>query len=174
MFQLEAWLKLTKEDPIDPDLPICDPHHHLWDYPDELPEDFVPGFARQTRHYLLKELLEDVGGGHNIVRTVFMECWSMYRKDGPEELRCIGETEFVQGIAAQSASGQYGNTAVADGIIGFADITLGAAVAPVLEGHIAASSNRFRGIRYMSNWDASNDVRSYVKTPKRICILMQI
>jgi len=164
--QHEAWLRLTKEDPIDPDLPICDPHHHLWDYPDDLPEDRVPTYARQVRHYLLRELLEDTGGGHNIEQTVFMECGSMYKKDGPQELRPIGETEFVQGIAAQSASGQYGNTAVAAGIVGFADLTLGSAVAPVLEAHIAASRERFRGIRYISTWDASKDIDSRVKTPK--------
>ena len=83
MTQHEAWLKLTKEDPIDPDLPICDPHHHLWDHPDDLPEDRVPDSHRQVRHYLLKELLEDTGGGHNIEQTVFMECRSMYKKGWP-------------------------------------------------------------------------------------------
>ena len=166
MIQREAWLKLTKEDPIDPAFPICDPHHHLWDYPDEFPENRIPTFSRQVRHYLLKQLLEDTGVGHNIVQTVFVECMSMYRKGGPQELSCIGETEFVQGIAAQSASGQYGNTTVAAGIIGFADLTLGSAVAPVLEAHIEASSNRFRGIRCVSAWDASNDIYSRAKIPK--------
>jgi hypothetical protein len=58
----EAWLMLTKEDPIDPDLPICDPHHHLWDYPDDFPENRVPTYARHQRHFLLKESLEDVRG----------------------------------------------------------------------------------------------------------------
>jgi len=164
--QLEAWLRLTREDPIDPDIPICDPHHHLWDYPDDLPENRVPTYARHVRHYLLKELLEDTGGGHNIEQTVFMECSSMYRKYGPQELRPVGETEFVQGIAAQSASGQYGNTAVAAGIVGFADLTLGSGAAPVLESHIAASRERFRGIRYISTWDASKDIDSRVATPK--------
>ena len=130
----EAWLMLTTEDPIDPGLPICDPHHHLWDHP--------------GNRYLIEELLQDTGGGHNIVQTVFVECRSMYKKDGPDEMRPVGETEFVQGIAAQSASGQYGTTRVAAGIVGHADLTLGAAVAPVLEAHIAASSNRFRGIRH--------------------------
>ena len=140
----EAWLALTLEDPIEPDLPICDPHHHLWGLP--------------RGHYFLEELLEDIGGGHHIVQTVFMECKSMYRKAGPREMQPLGETEFVQGIAAQSASGQYGPTAVAAGIVGFADLTLGAAVAPVLEAHIAASRDRFRGVRYMSYWDASSDI----------------
>jgi len=163
--QREAWLRLTREDPIDPDLPICDPHHHLWDYPDDFPENRVSDSRRHVRHYLLRELLEDTSGGHNIVQTVFMECRSMYRKDGPQELRPIGETEFVQGIAAQSASGLYGNTTVAAGIVGFADLTLGSAVAPVLEAHIAASRERFRGIRYTSTWDASADISSRVTTP---------
>jgi L-fuconolactonase len=142
-----AWLRMTKEEPIDPLLPICDAHHHLWDYPEQLPEDRIPVFVRQTRRYLLKELLEDIAGGHNIVQTVHVQCGSMYRKEGPPELRCIGETEFVQGIAAQSASGQYGNTRVAAGIVGHADLTMGSGVAAVLEAHLAASPNRFRGIR---------------------------
>jgi L-fuconolactonase len=78
-------------------------------------------------------------------------------------LRPVGETEFVQGIAAQSASGQYGETRVAAGIVGFADLTLGSAVKPVLEGHISASRNRFRGIRYISTWDSSKEISSRAK-----------
>ena len=158
----EPWLKLTAEDPIEPDLPICDPHHHLWHRPN-LPD-------RPGTRYLLEELLQDTGGGHRIVQTVFMECMSMYRKGGPQEMRPVGETEFVQGIAAQSASGQYGTTRVAAGIVGHADLTLGAAVAPVLEAHIAASRNRFRGIRHSSTWDASADIRSYMNPPKGLLL----
>jgi L-fuconolactonase len=116
-----------------------------------------------VRHYLLKDLLEDLSGGHNIVRTVFIECSSQYRKDGPPEMSRVGETEFVNGIAAQAASGQYGNAAVAAGIIGSADLTLGDGVSPVLEAHIAASQSRFRGIRFIATWDASPDVSSRVK-----------
>jgi len=142
--EYEAWLNLTKEDPIEPDLPICDPHHHPWGLP--------------RGHYFLEELLMDISGGHNIVQTVFIECRSIYRKDSPKEMKPIGETEFVQGIAAQSASGHYGKTNVAAGIVGFADLTLGAAVAPVLEAHIAASRDRFRGIRYISAWHESSDI----------------
>ena len=152
----EAWLKLTIEEPIDPDLPICDPHHHLWDRPND--------------RYLLEELLEDTGGGHRIVQTVFVECRSMYKDDGPQEIQPVGETEFVQGIADQVAGGQYGATAVASGIVGFADLSLGSKVAPVLEAHIAASKNRFHGIRHISTWDASPDIISSRHPPKELLL----
>ena len=114
------------EDIVEPDLPICDPHHHLWDHPDS--------------RYLLDELLADTGSGHNVVSTVFVECASMYRAEGPEALRPVGETEFVNGIAAMSASGGYGPTRACAGIVGFADLTLGAAVAEVLDAHLAGES----------------------------------
>lgn len=133
------WLQLTVEAPVEPSLPICDPHHHLWDRPDD--------------RYLLDELLQDIRSGHNILSTVFIECRAMYRKDGPEEMKPVGETEFVQGIAAQSASGQYGPIRAVAGIVGYANLTLGAAVAPVLERHLAASPTRFRGIRHICVWD---------------------
>ena len=142
--QRESWLALTVEDALEPGMPICDPHHHFWD--------------RDGDRYLLNQLTQDVGGGHNIAQTVFIECRSMYRAQGPEEMRSVGEVEFVQGIAAQSASGQYGSTAVASGIVGNANLMLGAAVEPVLEAHLAASNNRFRGIRFSCAWDASPEV----------------
>ena len=166
MTKHEEWLNLTREAPLQPALPICDPHHHLWDYPEVIPESQVPRYVGEDRHYLLQQLQEDVAGGHNVIQTVFIECSSMYKKDGPPEMRCVGETEFVQVIAAQSASGQYGDTAVAAGIVGFADLTLGNAVAPVLEAHMRASPNRFRGIRYMSTWDPSSKIDSHVKSAR--------
>ncbi len=142
----EAWLTLTQEEALDPDLPICDPHHHLWDYP--------------NNRYLLEDLLQDLGGGHRVTQTVFVECVSMYRRDGPEEMKPVGETEFVQGVAAQSASGNYGPTAVAAGIVSLANLSLGPAVEPVLEAHMAASRNRFRGIRHASSWHAHEKIRN--------------
>ncbi len=138
------WLALTVEEPLEPDLPICDPHHHLWDQ----------HTARIAPRYLLDEILEDVGAGHNVVSTVFIECGAMYRADGPEALRVVGETEFVNGIAAMSASGTYGKTRIAAGIIGTADLRLGDAVGPVLDAQIAAGGGRFRGIRRAAAWDA--------------------
>ena len=90
-FELDAWLELTQEDVLDPDLPICDPHHHLWDKPGD--------------RYMIDEISRDVGSGHNIVQTVFVEVDAMYRSSGPEEMRPIGESEWVRGIGAQSDSG---------------------------------------------------------------------
>jgi predicted TIM-barrel fold metal-dependent hydrolase len=79
----------------------------------------------------------------------------MYRAHGPEEMRPVGETEFVAGVAAMSDSGQYGPTRVAAGIVGFADLTLGDRVQPVLEALIQAAGGRFRGVRHAAAWDAS-------------------
>jgi predicted TIM-barrel fold metal-dependent hydrolase len=138
----DAWLARQPSEPIlDPDLPIIDPHHHLWDRP--------------NHRYLLDEFLADVRTGHNLIATVFEECHAMYRASGADEMRSVGETEFVTGIAAMSASGLYGPTRVAAGIVGFADLTLGNRVEPVLEAHIRASGGRFRGVRYSTGWDAS-------------------
>lgn len=146
-----TWLAQVSEHIIEPGRPICDPHHHLWN--------------RNGNRYLLDELLADTGSGHNVVSTVFVECMSMYRADGPVEMRPVGETEFVQGVAAMSASGGYGETRACAGIVSFADLSLGDAVRPVLEAHIAASPNRFRGIRHASGWHESPDVRNSHTNP---------
>ena len=113
----------------------------------------------------LEDLLRDTRSGHRVVATVFVECASMYRADGPEPMRPVGETEFVSGIAAQSASGNYGPTRAAAGIVGFADLTLGAAVEPVLRAHIAAAPARFRGIRHAAGFDPSPEVRNSHTNP---------
>lgn len=134
---MQAWLAQTKEDPLEPTLPIIDPHHHLWERPND--------------RYVLDELVADAKG-HNVRQTVFVECTSMYRAEGPEEFKVIGETEFVQGIAAMSASGRYGDLRVAAGIVGTADLRLGDRVAPVLEAQLVASPQRFRGIRHRAAW----------------------
>ena len=141
----KKWLDLTAEETIDPDLKICDPHHHLWDFRD----------ASVAPRYLFDEFLADVNSGHNVVSTVYVEGGSMYKAAGPREMKPVGETEFASGVAAMSASGLYGKTRVAAGIIGAADLTLGDAVKPVLEAHIEAGGGRFRGIRHQLNWDAS-------------------
>ena len=138
---LEEWLAWeTPEDVLEPDLPIIDPHHHLWDMRGEQ----APW---EQKVYLCEEMAEEIRtSGHNVVQTVFAQCGAFYRADGPEEMRCVGETEFVHGIAAMSRSGKYGSARLCTGIFSTADLRLGAAAEPVLEAHLAASPN-FRGIR---------------------------
>ena len=141
------------EEILEPELPICDPHHHLWDFPNS--------------RYLLPELLADAQSGHNVQSTVFVECTAFYRNSGPEELRVIGETEFVNGVAAMAASGRYGPVLACEGIVSRADLTLGEAVGPVLDAHIRAGNGRFRGIRHAAAWDASPDIRrSHTNPPQ--------
>ena len=145
------WLALTTEATLEPELPICDPHHHFWDLrPQRIPH----------QRYLLHELAADVNSGHNIKSTVFIECRSMYRADGPEEMKPVGEVEFVQGLAAASANGLYGPTRAAAAIIGHANLNLGAGVKPVLEALQAASPNRFRGIRHSVTWDPHPEIEN--------------
>ena len=102
------WLASRREEPLEPDLPIVDPHHHLIDRP-------------ESGTYLLKDLLADIASGHNVVATVYLEWLSMYRADGPVEMRPVGEIEFANGVAAMAASGTYGNTRVCAGIVGYAE-----------------------------------------------------
>ncbi len=150
-FGSNDWLALTSEAPLEPELPICDPHHHFWDR----------RLARiPHQRYQLDELMADTGSGHNIRSTVFIECRSMYRRDGPQEMRPVGEVEYVQGQAAASASGLDGPTRAAAAIIGHADLNLGEGVAPVLEALQAASPNRFRGIRHSVTWDPHPEVEN--------------
>jgi len=131
------WLARREEAILDPDLPIVDPHHHLVD-------------RENTGRYLLPDLLADTGSGHNITATVYLEWLSMYRAGGPVEMRPVGEVEFANGVAAMAASGIYGNTKVCAGIVGYADLALGARVERVLEAMITAGGGRFRGIRFIS------------------------
>ena len=138
------WHELTQETTLEPDLPICDPHHHLWDYrPARIP----------YHRYLLHELAADITSGHKVRSTVFVEARSMYRADGPEDMRPVGEIEFVQGQAAASASGLYGPGRAAASIIGHANLLLGGRAEPVLQALQAASPNRFKGIRHSVTWD---------------------
>ena len=152
----EEWLDLVKEEIIEPDLPICDPHHHLWDRNSHQPI--------QPR-YLLDEILEDINGGHNIVSTVFIECGAMFKTDGPEHMKPVGETEFVNGIAAMSASGIYGEAKISAGIVGTVDLTIGELSGEVLDAHIAAGGGRFRGIRRAVAWDAADVIRNHRTEP---------
>jgi predicted TIM-barrel fold metal-dependent hydrolase len=130
---------------LEPDLPICDPHHHLWDFPNS--------------RYLLPELLADLESGHRVESTVFVECGSFYRAAGPEPMRFVGETEFVGGVAAMAASGRYGPVLACEGIVGRADLAQGAAVEAVLESHVRAGNGRFKGVRHAGAYDPSPEIR---------------
>ena len=150
-FGSNDWLALTPEPTLEPEIPICDPHHHFWDHRTErLP----------YQRYLLHELAADIHSGHNVRSTVFIEARAMYRADGPEEMRSVGEVEFVQGLAAASASGLYGPGRAAAAIVGHANLNLGERVAPVLDALQAASPNRFRGIRHSVTWDPHPEVEN--------------
>jgi predicted TIM-barrel fold metal-dependent hydrolase len=153
----EDWLALRKEEIIDPQRAIVDPHHHLWD--------------RGGQRYLIEEMAEDIASGHNIIATVYVDCRSMYRAHGPEALRPVGEVEFANGVAAMSASGGYGPAAICAGIVGHVNLLLGEAARPILEAEIAAGNGRFRGIRHSSAWDADANVAGmYAKCPKGLLL----
>lgn len=153
----EEWLAFVQEEALDPDLPIIDAHHHLWDYPDN--------------RYIVVDLLADAASGHNIRQSVFVECHSRYRNNGPDALKPVGETEYVRQLADASDSSEPTATRVAAGIVGFADLSLGSAVEPVLEAHLAAAPVRFRGIRHASSWDASDQIRNaHTRPPPRLLL----
>ncbi len=150
----DAWLAQHQEEILEPALPIIDPHHHLWSHSGSV--------------YLFPELLADLSSGHNIRATVFEECGSMYRADGPQELRSLGETEFVTGIAAMSASGGFGSARACAAMVGNVNLTLGAQVEAILDGHIAVSGGRFHAIRFSTAWDADERVHNTVPRPRML------
>jgi predicted TIM-barrel fold metal-dependent hydrolase len=153
----QDWLALRKEAIIDPQRPIVDPHHHLWD--------------RGGLRYLIEEITDDIASGHNIIATVYVDCRSMYRAGGPEAFRPVGEVEFANGVAAMSASGGYGKAAICAGIVSHVDLLLGEGARPVLEAEIAAGNGRFRGIRHSSPWDADPEVAGiYATRPKGLLL----
>lgn len=142
------WLvRQAREEVLLPALPIIDPHHHVWD---------VPGFR-----YALDDYVADAGSGHNVVATVYADCGASYRADGPVAMRPVGETEHVVGIRAESRSGRHGSIRVAEGMFGYADLTLGAEVEDVLRAHRTAGGGCFKGIRFATNWDPSDDISNY-------------
>ena len=140
------WLAQLHEEALEPSLPIIDPHHHLWERPGNT--------------YHLADLLAETSTGHDIRATIFVQCNSMFRADGPEPFRCLGETEYVNGAAAQSASGLYGPIRACQAIVGSAELALGEAVAPVLEAQLRLAGHRFRGIRNNTAWHSDPGVRT--------------
>ena len=150
----DQWLaRQAPEAILEPELPIVDPHHHLW--------------QRSHHRYLLDELLADTGSGHKVLATVFVDCVAFYRADGPVHLRPVGETEFASGVAAMAASDLLGPTRACAAIVSHADLTRGGAAAEVLQAHIQAGNGRFRGIRHAAGWDASDALpNSHTQPPQ--------
>jgi predicted TIM-barrel fold metal-dependent hydrolase len=139
MAELKLWHERYTEPALEPESPVIDAHHHMWDRPPE--------------RYALDELLAEFASGHDIRASVFVECTAMFRADGPEALKPVGETEYVNGVAAASASGIYGPARLCAAIVSYADLTAGPAVRPLLEAHIRAGGDRFRGIRQQAQYD---------------------
>jgi len=151
----QDWLALTEEQALEPDLPICDPHHHLW-----------TGRVNSVQtQYLIDEFRDDLAGGHNIVSTVFIECGAFFKTDGPEAFQCIGETETVAEMTAAAASGAEGTTKIAKGIVGTADLKLGDQAADILDRQIEAGRGRFSGIRLGAMWNEHDAIRNHRTNP---------
>lgn len=135
----EDWLAQEKEEVLFPDMPIVDPHHHLWDRP--------------GHRYLFDELFDDARRGHHIQATVFVQSRSMYNIDQADDLlRPVGEVEFANGVAARSASGLYGSFRACAGIVGSCDLMAGDRVEAVLDRMVAVGGGRFRGVRNQTAW----------------------
>jgi predicted TIM-barrel fold metal-dependent hydrolase len=163
--KLEGWLaQESPEEVLEPGLPIVDPHHHLWDIRPFTTEPYA-SFAQKV--YLCEEIVNDIrDSGHNVVQTVFAQCGAFYRADGPTEMKCVGETEFVHGVVAMSNSGIYGDTQLCAGIFGSADLRVGAAAEEVLLAHMRASPN-FRGVRTAFPSDLNADfMQGYAQLAK--------
>lgn len=143
--ELLAWLRLEEpEDVLEPELPIVDPHHHLWDRRSD------ESFAFRSKLYLLPEILEDMYDGHRVVGTVFVEAKAFHQQDGPQELRPRGEVEFCQGVAAACDSGVYGPSRVCWGIQGTCDLRHPNVEAVLLQ---MTRCRNFRGVRAPGPFD---------------------
>jgi predicted TIM-barrel fold metal-dependent hydrolase len=145
------WLARYEEPILQPELPIVDPHHHLWDHP--------------GNRYLLDELLADLGSGHNIQATVYVECSTAYLTDGDALMRPLGEVGFVDGVARKAMDALQGRCRVAAGMVAYADLLAGDRVAPVLEALVAAGDRRVRSVRNIAAWHRDPAARGSIANP---------
>ena len=148
------WLNQVKEEIIDPQLPIIDPHHHLWNRDDQLAGSFP---------YLIEHLNEDTFSGHNIEGTIFMECAAGYYLKGKEKYKPVGETEFVINLINESKKLKKSNNII--GIIGYADLMLGNEVKDVLDLHLLKGEGLFKGIRHAAGWDKNSEIHNSHSNP---------
>ena len=153
----QEWLDQITEEIVDQDLEIIDPHHHLW-----------PGTPRTDgvsadNRYLLEDLWNDTQSGHNVVKTVFVECGQGYYESGSEAMKPVGETKFVVEVAEEAK--QDVSKAQIEGIVGHADMMLGESTREVLEAHLEEGQGRFKGIRHGASWDESDEIRNSHSNP---------
>ena len=148
------WLAQVQEEIIDPQLPIIDPHHHLWNGDNQLAGSFP---------YLIENLNEDTFSGHNIVGTIFMECAQGYYSNGEEKYKPVGETEFV--VNLMKTSKKLPKTTNIIGIIGYADLMLGGEVKDVLDKHLLKGDGLFKGIRHAAGWDKNKEIHNSHSNP---------
>ena len=120
---------------------IVDPHHHLWEHPE--------------KPYTMLEFGDDLATVPAVNGSVYIECGSAYREDGPEPFRPVGETEWV--VEAEPLG-------FVAGIVGYADLRQ-AAIGEVLDAHVEAGAGRFRGIRQVAAWSPSSDIRGFHHDP---------
>lgn len=140
--ELARWTGLLREEALEPDLPIIDPHHHIWD--------------DERGRYMSSELMQDLSSGHRIEATVFVQFKSGYRKEGPVSMQPVGEVEFARSFADDWAMRTPGGPRLCDGIIAHADLTLGDEVQLVLDAMAEAGGKRLKGIRHGATWDAGS------------------
>ncbi|SAL76123.1 amidohydrolase family protein [Caballeronia telluris] len=133
------WLALVAEKAVEPELPVIDPHHHLWDV--------------DTAFYQAPELVGDVSSGHNVVATVFVECKAHFDQDVPAPLAPVGETRFAVAEAKRAAQLEGGHDALVKGIVAYGD-PLAPLPADVLQAHGEAGQGRLRGVRVRAAWHA--------------------
>jgi L-fuconolactonase len=137
----DEWRASVSEEIIEPDQPIIDSHHHLW--------KTHPKWGT----YELEDLWADTGSGHDIEKTVFMDCHSSYLEDGPEHLKPIGETQYVVSVAEESVKQE--DRATISAIVSRADLLLGERAEEVLLAHEEAGKGLFRGIRHAGAHDTT-------------------
>jgi L-fuconolactonase len=147
----DDWLAKSVEDVLDASFPLTDPHHHLW--------------TREYYPYLAPAFLADLQSGHRVRQTVFIESHGMYRQDGPPHLAPVGETEYADGVAKTPFETPQGPVRICAGIVGHADLTLGARAEEVMQAHCEASPDHFRGIRHITAWHAGDVIKGTFQSP---------
>ena len=150
--EIAGWINGVSEEIIDPDRPIIDPHHHLWHGPKN------PPGIKESYRYLLEDLWNDTSSGHNIKKTVFIDCGQEYYSEGPDQFKPVGETEFVVGVSKEASKDK--SKAQIAGIIGHANMMLGSSVREVLEIHNDMGDGLFRGILHSGGWDEDESVKN--------------